>query len=60
MIMERYRAVGLDYVPGEKFVAISKDGEYGCSAMNLSGKARMTVHTSAGLSVHEGSLRYAG
>ncbi len=60
LIMERYRAVGLDYVPGEKFVAINKDGEYGCSAMNLGGKAKMTVHTSAGLSIHEGSLRYAG
>ena len=60
MIMERYRAVGLDYVPGEKFVAINKDGEYGCSAMNLGSKPKMTVRTRSGLIVHEGSLRYAG
>ncbi len=60
MIMERYRAVGLDYVPGEKFVAINKDGEYGCSSMASRGRPRMTVRTRAGLSVYEGSARYVG
>jgi N4-(beta-N-acetylglucosaminyl)-L-asparaginase len=60
MIVERYKAVGFDYVPSEKFVAINKDGAYGCSAMASSVPARMTVRTSAGLSVHQGSLRYSG
>ena len=30
-IDERYAAVGIDYRPGEKFVAINKDGEFGCA-----------------------------
>lgn len=33
MIVDRYRAIGNDFIPGEKFVAINKDGEVGCSSM---------------------------
>ncbi|MCK7530700.1 MAG: hypothetical protein MZV63_06485 [Marinilabiliales bacterium] len=32
MIVDRYRAVGLDYVPGEKFVAINRAGRGGVRA----------------------------
>jgi N4-(beta-N-acetylglucosaminyl)-L-asparaginase len=33
MIVDRYRAIGNDYVPSEKFVAINKAGEVGCASM---------------------------
>jgi N4-(beta-N-acetylglucosaminyl)-L-asparaginase len=58
MIVDRYRAIGSDYVPGEKFVAINKAGEYGCSSMP-SGRsgARMSVMHGGGLEIYEGSSR---
>ncbi len=59
MIVDRYRAVGIDYVPGEKFVAINKAGEYGAMEMgDRGGPARITVRNADGLSIHEGSARY--
>lgn len=33
MIVDRYRAIGNDFIPGEKFVALNKDGEVGCASM---------------------------
>jgi len=58
MIVDRYRAIGNDFVPGEKFVAINKAGEYGCSSMptGRSG-ARMTVRHGGGLEIYEGTSR---
>ncbi len=58
MILGRYRAVGLDFVPSEKFVAINKAGEYGCSSMptGRSG-ARMTVRHPGGQEIYEGTSR---
>jgi N4-(beta-N-acetylglucosaminyl)-L-asparaginase len=50
MIVDRYRAIGSDFVPGEKFVAINKAGEYGCSSMGGGGGTpRMYVQSSAGV-----------
>jgi N4-(beta-N-acetylglucosaminyl)-L-asparaginase len=57
MIVDRYRAVGIDYVPGEKFVAINKAGEYGCSSMPSGRNARLTVRHPGGLEVYEGTSR---
>jgi N4-(beta-N-acetylglucosaminyl)-L-asparaginase len=57
MIVDRYRAIGNDYVPGEKFVAINKAGEYGCSSMPSGRNARMTVRHSGGLEIYEGTSR---
>ncbi|UCF19677.1 MAG: N(4)-(beta-N-acetylglucosaminyl)-L-asparaginase [Gemmatimonadota bacterium] len=54
MIASRYRAVGLDYLPGEKFVAINKAGEFGCSQTSGARPPRMTVTNQSGLSVYEG------
>ena len=49
MIVDRYRAIGSDFVPGEKFVAINKAGEYGCSSMGGGGGTpRMYVQSSTG------------
>ncbi len=60
LIVRNYKAIGVDYAPNEKFVALNKDGVYGCSAMASSVPARMTVHTAAGLTVHQGTVRYSG
>jgi len=57
MIVDRYRAIGNDFVPGEKFVAINKAGEYGCSSMPSGRNARMTVRHGGGLEIYEGSTR---
>jgi N4-(beta-N-acetylglucosaminyl)-L-asparaginase len=60
MIVDRYRAIGSDFVPGEKFVAINKAGEYGCSSMGSSGTPNMYVHHSGGAERVGGSARYPG
>ncbi|MGD2123316.1 MAG: N(4)-(beta-N-acetylglucosaminyl)-L-asparaginase [Gemmatimonadota bacterium] len=57
MIVDRYRAIGNDFVPGEKFVAINKAGEFGCSSMPSGRNARMTVMHTGGLETYEGSTR---
>ncbi|NNE67590.1 MAG: N(4)-(beta-N-acetylglucosaminyl)-L-asparaginase [Pyrinomonadaceae bacterium] len=56
LIIDKYKAIGSDYYPGEKFVAINKAGEYGCSGMKLGGKPKMAVMSSTGLKIHEGTL----
>ena len=57
MIMERYTAVGYDYVPSEKFVAINKAGEYGCARMPAGGSAEITVHNGGGLQSYQGTSK---
>lgn len=53
-IDERYAAVGIDYRPGEKFVAINKDGEFGC-AWNIGDRQpAMSVMDAAGYRSYEG------
>jgi len=56
--VERYRAVGIDYVPGEKFVAMNKAGEYGCAQMGTSTPPRMSVRHPAALEVFTGTAHY--
>jgi N4-(beta-N-acetylglucosaminyl)-L-asparaginase len=58
MIVDRYRAVGIDYVPGEKFVAINKAGEYGCAQMGTSNPPRMSVRHPDGLELFTGTAHY--
>jgi len=58
MIAARYQAVGLDFLPGEKFVAINKDGEYGCATMRSTRRPRMTVANQSGLSIYEGTIAF--
>jgi len=57
MILDRYRAIGNDFVPGEKFVAINRAGDYGCCSMPTGRVARMTVRHAGGLEIYEGSTR---
>ena len=58
MIVDRYRAVGLDFIPSEKFVAINKAGEYGAARMGGRGIARMSVRTPQSLEIYEGTASY--
>ena len=57
-IVDNYKNVNPDFVPGEKFVAINKDGEYGAVRMGGGrGVARMTVRNAAGQEIFEGESR---
>ncbi|HEX9884995.1 MAG TPA: N(4)-(beta-N-acetylglucosaminyl)-L-asparaginase [Longimicrobiales bacterium] len=58
MIVGRYHAIGSDYIPSEKFVAINRAGEYGCSQMPLSGQPAMSVRHAGGLEIYRGSGLY--
>ncbi len=58
MIADRYRAVGLDYLPDEKFVAMNRDGEYGCAATTGTRPPRMTVRDRGGVSAYEGEVAF--
>lgn len=60
MIVDRYRAVGYDFVPPEKFVAINAAGEYGCAWMGIAGMPSMSVRHSQGLDVFEGTAHFTG
>lgn len=59
MIVQRYKAVGIDYVPGEKFIALSKDGEVGCAFMGGGGgPPALTMHTPEGQTQYKGTSLY--
>ena len=60
MIVDKYRSVGIDFMPGEKFVAINKDGEYGCARMagRASSVAQITYRNASGLDLFEGTHLY--
>lgn len=60
MIADKYRYAGLDFIPGEKFVAINKAGEVGCARMGSDSAARLTLRDASGLSTYEGSNLYTG
>ncbi len=60
-IVGKYRNVNPNFIPGEKFVAINKDGEYGAAAMGRNRRVpRMTVRTGDGLQIHEGAVQVTG
>jgi N4-(beta-N-acetylglucosaminyl)-L-asparaginase len=54
-IDERYAAIGIDYRPGEKFVAINKDGDFGCAWNIGDGPPAMSVLDAAGYRRYEGA-----
>ncbi|MGD8867852.1 MAG: N(4)-(beta-N-acetylglucosaminyl)-L-asparaginase [Gemmatimonadales bacterium] len=58
MISDRYKAAGFDYLPGEKFVAINRQGEIGCATMYGTRVPRMTVANDSGISIHEGTIAF--
>lgn len=61
LIVHKYRNVNPNFFPSEKFVAINKDGEYGCASMwNRQARPRMSVRNPDGLEIVEGTVRYTG
>jgi len=60
MIRRRYQKVNPAYMPGERFVALNRDGEYGCAwSYEGRGAPRMSVRDEAGLEIYEGA-RFGG
>lgn len=55
MILDKYKKVNAEFVPGEKFVALNKKGEYGCASMPGNEKPQMAVMNAGGLKIHEGT-----
>ncbi len=51
----RYAAAGIDYRPGEKFVAINRDGDFGCAWNIGNGPPAMSVLDGAGYRRYEGA-----
>ena len=58
MIVDKYRYANLNFVPGEMFVAINRDGEVGCARMGSDRPATMTVRDASGVTTLEGSALY--
>ncbi len=58
MIADKYKNVNLDFLPGEKFVAINKQGELGCARMSGERAARMSVRNTDGYSVYTGTIAF--
>jgi N4-(beta-N-acetylglucosaminyl)-L-asparaginase len=54
MIDAKYAAVGIEYRPGEKFVAINRSGEFGCARNTGGDVPMMSVMNEGGLRVYEG------
>ena len=55
MIQRKYRDVNPDFMPGEKFVAINKEGEIGTAWSYDRGEPRMTVRTAGGSEIFTGT-----
>jgi len=55
MIRRRYERIGSPYMPGEKFVALNREGDYGCAwSYGGRGLPELTARDGSGLTVHEG------
>jgi len=57
MILDRYKKVNPNFVPGEKFVALNKKGDYGCAMMPGPRKPQMVVVNENGMEVYTGTVR---
>ncbi len=56
MIVDKYKKINSNFFPSEKFVAINKKGEYGCSFLRGIRPAKMLVATEKGIQVVTGSV----
>jgi N4-(beta-N-acetylglucosaminyl)-L-asparaginase len=54
MIADKYKKINPEFLPGEKFVAISRKGELGCVQMRSRRNPQMSVRTAEGYSRFEG------
>lgn len=57
MIIDKYRKVNPEFIPGEKFIALNKSGNYGCASMPGREAPDMAVMTSRGLELYRGTAR---
>lgn len=60
MIADRYKKVNPDFYPDEKFVAINKSGELGCSTMIGKSNPAMSVMAENGFNKYEGTIAFQG
>ncbi len=60
MIIGKYRKVNPDFYPSEKFVAINRQGEYGCATMTGNRPPAMSVRTGKGYLRYEGTIARQG
>jgi N4-(beta-N-acetylglucosaminyl)-L-asparaginase len=60
MIADKYKKVNPAYLPREKFVAINKYGEIGCSAMKGENVPAMSVMTGKGFCKYDGTVAFRG
>lgn len=58
MIIDRYKKVNPDYIPGEKIIAINRYGEFGCASMPGENNPQMSVRTEKGYNKYEGVVAY--
>jgi N4-(beta-N-acetylglucosaminyl)-L-asparaginase len=58
MIVEKYKKVNPDFFPREKFVAINKKGDFGCSNMPGRKKATLSVINADGLKIYTGTALF--
>jgi len=58
MIVGKYKKVNPNFFPGEKFVAINKQGAFGCASMKGGGPVRMSVMNADGYSRYEGKVLF--
>lgn len=56
MIVEKYKKVNPNFIPGEKFIALNKKGEFGCALMTGKDPAKMYVANSDGINIYSGSV----
>ena len=57
MIIDKYKKVNPDFIPGEKFVALNKAGDYGCASMPDRDAPDMAVMNADGLQIYRGTAR---
>lgn len=56
MILEKYRKINPNFFPSEKFVAINKNGEYGCAFLAGYGPAKMYAANGDGIKMYTGTI----
>jgi len=56
MIINKYKKINPRYFPSEKFIALNKNGEYGCAFLAGWGPAKMVVANTDGIKIHTGSI----
>ncbi len=56
LIVDKYKKVNPNFFPSEKFVALNKNGDYGCASMKGKNRPKMSVMNAEGLNIRTGSV----